>query len=71
MKYDLIYPLKCPSLGQISYPNTNLKHIAPMIIYIKFDQNRMKTVGGVVFFSENLTTNERTTTDEVGSLKLT
>ena len=52
MKFDLIYPFKCPSLapgGQISYPNTIPERIGPMIIYAKFEQNQMKTVGGVVF----------------------
>ena len=52
MKFDLIYPLSAPPGApgsQISYPNTIPERIGPMIIYIMFDQNQMKTVGGVVF----------------------
>ena len=48
MKFDLIYPLRCPSRAprvQFSYPSTIPEHIGPMIIYTKFDQ--MKIIGGV------------------------
>ena len=61
-------------LGRISYPNTIPKHIGPMMIYTKFDQYQIKTVGEVFLGKNKLltTNNERTTTtDEVGSVKLT
>ena len=76
MKLDLIYPLSAPPGAPggpiFFYPNTIPEHISPMIIYTKFEQNQMEIVGGVVFFSEMLTyERRRTTTDEVGSVKLT
>ena len=45
-----------------------------MIIYARFDQNQMNTLGGVVFFFyQFVNTNERrqTTTDKVRFVKLT
>ena len=61
MKFDLIYPLKCPSWGLrrsnlLSYQNTYLKRIGTMIMYTKFDQNQMKTAGarGRLFSDVNI-----------------
>ena len=45
---ELSAPPVAPGV-QVSYPNTIPKHMGPMIIYTKFDQNQMKTVGGVGF----------------------
>ena len=60
MKFD---PSRGPR-GQISYPNITPKRIDPMIIYTKFYQNQMKALGGVVFFIEMLTHDERPDDDD-------
>ena len=39
--------------GHIYYLNTIMKHIGPIIIYNKFDQNQKIIVGGVIFLAKD------------------